>query len=281
MPMQTAPTYKLLRDRFNERLYQEVALSQSRIDQAARYILKGEGKRIRPMLLLGAALDLGVDEEKAIYPALALELLHNYSLIHDDLPCMDDDELRRGKPAVHVAFDEATAVLAGDYLLTESFGQILSANKLSSASKETCLKLLHYYAGGAELLLGQSLDLQQVPELGTFQDLKTIYQKKTASLFCCALKMAASLAQIEAKEEKALSHVGLMLGLAFQIQNDFLGRQKDSKKKKFTIFSLCNEEQAKTLRDRFIQNARYKLEEQKLSFDFLRHWIEEVFIDEI
>lgn len=279
--MLKAPAYQPLRDQFNHRLHEQVALSPSRLDQAARYVLAGGGKRIRPMLLIGAALDLGVSEEMAFFPALSLELLHNYSLIHDDLPCMDDDDVRRGRPSLHVAFDEASAVLTGDYLLTESFGVVLGAQELTSHQKEDCLKLLHHYASGTELLLGQMLDLEQVPELGTFQNLKEIYQKKTASLFCCALKMASVLAKVDKTLEKTLTLVGQALGMAFQIQNDFLGRQKDAKKGKFTIFSLCHEDQAKTLCVRFIQEARSKLEEQSLPFPHLVQWIEDVFVDEI
>jgi len=176
---------------------------------AARYALLSGGKRLRPRLLLLTVEALGGDVEAAILPAVALEMIHTYSLVHDDLPCMDDDDVRRGKPTVHRLYGEAAAVLAGDLLLTHAF--------LLIADQSELVRIFANAAGGEGLIGGQSLDLQ-----GS-QDIEHLYSLKTASLFRCALHAGALLAKTE--HTQPFIEFGEAFGCLFQAVDDLIDHE--------------------------------------------------------
>ncbi len=196
-------------------------LTDSRVKEAMQYSLMAPGKRLRPKLVIVTAEGCGVEGVKAYPAAAALEMIHTYSLIHDDLPAMDDDDLRRGRKTCHVQFDEATAILAGDGLLTEAFSHLAQAD-YSDSVKAGCMKVLAECAGADGMVLGQILDLtnENNPEC-TYETLKQIHINKTGRLFSCALQLGAIVAG-KTDELKRLEQIGLLLGLAFQIQDDLL-----------------------------------------------------------
>ena len=197
------------------------SLTDSRVKEAMQYSLMAPGKRLRPKLVVLTAEGCGIEGVKAYPAAAALEMIHTYSLIHDDLPAMDDDDLRRGRKTCHVQFDDATAILAGDGLLTEAFSHLANAD-YSDSVKAGCMRVLAQSAGADGMVLGQILDLtnENNPEC-TYETLKQIHINKTGRLFSCALQMGAIVAG-KTDECKRLKQIGLLLGLAFQIQDDLL-----------------------------------------------------------
>jgi farnesyl diphosphate synthase len=197
------------------------------LHRAMRYAVLGGGKRIRPALTYGAGLAIGLDPELLNAPACALELIHAYSLVHDDLPAMDDDDLRRGRPTCHKAFDEATAILAGDALQTLAF-QVLAADRIVPGGPEArvaMLEILALASGSRGMAGGQALDLTAATS-GQDLDLamlEKIHIHKTGALIRAGVRMAV-LASPDLDSETAyqLDHYAKCLGLAFQIRDDIL-----------------------------------------------------------
>lgn len=209
----------------------------ARLAAAMRYSVLGGGKRLRPVLCLMAAEACGGDPqaEATLAAACALELVHTYSLIHDDLPAMDDDDLRRGRATCHTAFDEATAILAGDALLTLSFE--LVAREVSPAGPALqCVRVLAEAAGAAGMVGGQMADLLAEEQAldqgneGSLAELEAIHRRKTGALLRAPLKMGAVIAGASAADQEALDHYGRAVGLAFQIIDDVLDVQGDETK---------------------------------------------------
>ncbi len=275
--MQIKSISKQLLDRLEENLSSHISREEKTLYEAARYAIGSGGKRIRPLLVLLTCYDLCQEVDHAFDAASSLEFVHNYTLVHDDLPCMDDDDLRRGKLTVHKAFDEATAVLCGDFLLTESFAMISQSPHISNDQKVELIKLLSYYSGGQQLLEGQLLDLQMGGKNGHIYELLSIYMRKTSSLFCCALEFGAILANRYQSNQKVLREVGQKIGWAFQIQNDFLGKHKDEKCEKFTIFSLKTDEEARSLIEETVQEALLLLNSLDCSFPLLIPFLNKMF----
>jgi geranylgeranyl diphosphate synthase, type II len=276
--MQINPKLKLIQDELENKLSSKIPKEEKPLYNAARYVLENKGKRIRPLLTLCTCYDLKDGKiEQAYDAAIALEFVHNYSLIHDDLPCMDNDDERRGKPTVHIMFDEAIAVLTGDFFLTEAFSVILESQLLPNDRKIELSKLLSHYSGGGQLLEGQVIDLQMEGKIGHFYDLLNLYLRKTSSLFCCALEFGAVIANKDHKVQSLLKEVGQKIGLAFQIKNDFQGKKKDQQLEKFTILTLQTEKQAKILVDKTIHEAIELLEKSEHSFVELVHLIKTIF----
>jgi len=192
----------------------------ARLHQAMRYALLGGGKRLRPALVRLVARELGGRDEAALAPALALELVHTYSLVHDDLPAMDDDELRRGRPTVHVAFDEATAILVGDGLLTAAFERLAEEPAPRAAEHA---RVLARAAGSRGMVGGQALDLAlEVTSGAPLSALEDMHRRKTAALFAAAAEMGAIAAGVEGARRRACAAYGLALGLLFQAVDDLL-----------------------------------------------------------
>ena len=194
---------------------------ESEVCRAARYSLLGGGKRIRAVLVLSVCDMLDGDMEAAGQFAAAVEMLHCYSLIHDDLPCMDNDDLRRGRPSCHKAFGEATAMLAGDVLLTEAFEAVANA----PASPQACVaaaRALGKGAGSFGMVYGQELDLKYEALAATEEQLRLIHRNKTGALINAAVQMGAAAANATAKQCEALEEYAYGIGLVFQIVDDVL-----------------------------------------------------------
>ena len=189
--------------------------------EAIRYSLLAGGKRIRPVLTLEFARLGGIDWHLALPYGCALELVHNYSLIHDDLPCMDNDDLRRGRPSCHKAFSESTAMLAGDVLLTEAFEVIANA----SATPQICVaaaRALGAGAGSRGMVYGQELDLKYEALAATEEQLRLIHRNKTGALINAAIQMGAAAAGATPQQCEILASYAYGLGLVFQIVDDVL-----------------------------------------------------------
>jgi geranylgeranyl diphosphate synthase type II len=202
----------------------------SRLNEAMRYSVTAGGKRLRPVLCLLAAEACGGTMETALPAACALEMVHTYSLIHDDLPAMDDDDLRRGRPTCHVAFGEATAILAGDGLLTLAF-EVLARHVRPPDTALACVRALAEAAGPEGMVGGQMADLEaEGRDGGTFEELESIHRRKTGALLRCALRMGGLVAGASEREQMALDAYGQSVGLAFQIVDDLLDVEGDETK---------------------------------------------------
>ena len=218
----TAEEYRLKIDEalagyFNVR---EGALNAG-LAEAMRYSLLAGGKRIRPLLVLEFCRIAGGDGEKALPGACAVEMLHTYSLIHDDLPCMDNDELRRGKPTNHMVYGECTATLAGDALQAEAFGTILRCD-LPPAVKANCAEILADAVGLDGMCGGQFLDMSWEGRALTEQELSEINTRKTGALLVAACQMGVAAAGGSELMLAAAGHYGSAIGMAFQIRDDML-----------------------------------------------------------
>ena len=192
------------------------------IHAAMRYSVFAGGKRLRPILCLAAAEACGGDVESAMPPACAVEILHTYSLVHDDLPCMDDDDLRRGRPTCHKVYGEGMAVLTGDALLTEAFlilAQTTPAKRYPGAAYVAELALT---GGSTKLIGGQVMDLEGEGKKLTKAQLVKIHESKTAALLTTSIRLGAMTANATEKQLEALSVFGRALGLAFQVIDDIL-----------------------------------------------------------
>lgn len=194
---------------------------QDEVVEAMKYSLINGGKRLRPILTLEFCRACGGDRHDAIEPACAVEFVHTYSLIHDDLPCMDNDDFRRGKPSCHKEFSEDIALLAGDGLLTHAF-QIISDSDMNDSAKAKAVSLLAENAGVGGMLGGQVLDLKY--EIGdpTVKELLTVHKLKTGALIAAACIMGCIAAEADAGKIAAASKFAYYIGIAFQIKDDIL-----------------------------------------------------------
>ncbi len=202
---------------------------QYQVAEAMKYSLINGGKRIRPVLALEFARACGGTRNECLPLACALEYVHTYSLIHDDLPCMDNDDLRRGKPSCHKQFDEATALLAGDALLTHAF-EIISEAELSDDKKVMAVSLLAQNSGVSGMIGGQVIDLLFEQGSPNLKELLTVYKLKTGALISAACLLGCISAGADSSQMAAASKFAYSLGIAFQIQDDILDITGDEKK---------------------------------------------------
>lgn len=253
---------------------QQLAIAEPYLAKAMRYGVMNGGKRLRPFLVYATCEALGGTEEQADAAAVAIEMVHSYSLVHDDLPAMDDDELRRGKPTCHIAFDEATAILAGDGLLTAAFEVLVKEDQLSSEQRLKLIQLLSQASGGAGMVAGQSTDLNHVGKQMTLAELEAMHRNKTGALIRAAVLMGAICAQanIDAATEAALSAYAEHIGLAFQIWDDvldvegdtaLLGKHqgKDEANNKPTYPALMGLAEAKAKAQALVSQAKQQIEQ--------------------
>jgi geranylgeranyl pyrophosphate synthase len=222
-----------VQQRLEQQLHQHLQvlqLADSRLAEAMTYGVLNGGKRLRPFLCYAAAQALGGNWEQADAAATALEMVHSYSLVHDDLPAMDDDDLRRGKPTCHIAFDEATAILAGDGLLTAAFEVLANAPQQTAEQRLTLIRLLAQGSGGAGMVAGQSIDLGHVGKPMTLPELERMHRHKTGALIRSAVLMGAhaACAEVDQATEQALVRYADAVGLAFQVQDDILDIEGDT-----------------------------------------------------
>ncbi len=207
-----------------ERLLPQPGAWPGRLHEAMRYAVFGGGKRLRPVLTRAACRAAGGDPDIALEPAAALEMIHTYSLVHDDLPAMDDDALRRGRATVHVAFDEAMAILAGDALLTEGFAVLArypDGDGRALQRAEAC-RLVAAAVGSVGMVGGQVEDMEATGASADAARLERIHRAKTGALITAAVELGALLAGVDRNRRAAFSAFGRNLGLMFQIQDDIL-----------------------------------------------------------
>ncbi|MCD7947794.1 MAG: polyprenyl synthetase family protein [Oscillospiraceae bacterium] len=254
---------------------------QERLLDAMRYSLLAGGKRIRPVLTMAFCRAAGGAPERALPYACAVEMLHTYSLIHDDLPCMDDDVLRRGKPTCHVVYGECTAVLAGDALQAEAFGQIARA-ACSPESRAAACGALAEAAGACGMCGGQYLDMALEGHALTQDDLRMIHDKKTAALLvaACRLGVLAAEGTTDSPAYLAATAYASHLGMAFQIRDDILdatasddalGKSagSDERNGKHTFYTLLGPEACNDLVMRYTEQAKQALPALPAPTDFL------------
>ena len=192
------------------------------IHKAMRYSLFAGGKRMRPALCLAAAAACGGREAGALPLACAVECIHTYSLIHDDLPAMDNDDFRRGKPTNHKVFGEGIAVLAGDALLTQAFEIAAQAKGWPRYPHQTIILEIARAAGSLQLVAGQVADLEGEGKKLSVDELRYIHERKTSALLCCSVRLGGMSANCTAAQLKALTDFGYHVGLAFQVIDDIL-----------------------------------------------------------
>jgi farnesyl diphosphate synthase len=255
------------------RLLPASAVAPARLHEAMRYAVLGGGKRVRPLLAFAAAQVTQAPEERVERAAAAVELIHAYSLVHDDLPCMDDDVLRRGKPTVHVEYDEATALLVGDALQSLAF-QLLGEKKLADdpAAQLEMVKLLAVAAGSRGMAGGQHIDLASTGKVLDVAELELMHVHKTGALIRAAVLLGAGCGQaLVAGEAAALDRYAKAVGLAFQVVDDVLDSEastatlgktagKDEKQGKPTYVAAMGVGRARELAQRLRAEAHAALE---------------------
>ena len=270
-----------------ERLLAEARQIEPNLMQAMRYTIEGPGKRIRATLLMWCCQAVsGEVNDNARIAAAAVEMVHTYSLIHDDLPAMDNDDLRHGKPACHKKFDEATAILTGDALLTYAF-EVLSERIDNPATAVALVSELAKAAGPAGMIAGQMADLKAQKTKGTKELLEYIHTNKTARMFRAAAAMGAICGDADRQQYEALGEYGLKIGLCFQITDDILdvsssseqlGKTagKDAKADKVTYPLVFGLEKSSQLARQLAQQALDKLESFGQEAVFLRQLAVEI-----
>ena len=276
----TAVEYKNLIDRGLDGYFRtEETFPLHGLAESMRYSLLAGGKRIRPMLVLEFCRLAGGDPQTALPVACAIEMLHTYSLIHDDLPCMDDDELRRGRPTNHVVYGECTATLAGDALQAEAFGTILRSD-LNAERRARCAMHLANAVGLDGMCGGQYLDMLGEGKELTAKELDEINSRKTGALLTAACLMGVAAAGGSEKQEDAAARYGAAIGAAFQIRDDMLdvlsteselGKPigSDREEKKNTYMALYGEEKCASLVESLTAAAKDAVRECFADTEFL------------
>lgn len=228
--MTVESTFARWRDRIESQLDASLPSpddAPQRLHQAMRYAVLGGGKRMRPLLVYASGQIVGADEHSLDAPAMAVELIHAYSLVHDDLPAMDDDALRRGRPTTHIAFDEATAILAGDALQTRAFGLLADA-ALPAQLRVHCLQALTHASGAAGMCGGQALDIDATGHAQPLAALQRMHALKTGALIRAAVRMGALCGDAPQTDLLQLDAFASALGLAFQVRDDILDVEASS-----------------------------------------------------
>jgi geranylgeranyl pyrophosphate synthase len=254
-------------------------IAPARLYEAVRWSVFAGGKRFRPALVLAVGTAFGCAEEKLLSAACAIEMIHTYSLIHDDLPAMDDDDLRRGRATCHVKFDEATAILAGDVLQTLAFQSIAADESLPAKTRVRIVSELANSA--ARMVDGQQLDLDGEGKKIALEDLEKIHQNKTGAMIRGAARSGAIIAEADAAELNAVSNYASKLGLLFQITDDLLdvtqttevlGKTagKDERSEKSTYPAFYGVEETEKLAERVYAEAVGELENLRKPTQILR-----------
>lgn len=252
------------------------------LDRAMEYTILAGGKRLRPLLGLITCQACGGDPETAIPFAMATEFIHTYSLIHDDLPCMDDDDMRRGKPTNHVIFGEANAVLAGDALQAEAFA-ILAETEHPNLKPERRIRIISELAqaiGRRGMVAGQVMDLGDAGKTIDLQRLALLHSRKTGALLTYCVRLGAHLADADDETLQALTTYAEAMGLMFQVVDDLLDLEaesetlgktagKDAAQDKATYPKLMGHEEAHEYADHLLDQALAALKETKLETGFL------------
>lgn len=275
-----------MKDLINETLLTLIRpMPASKLKDAIRYALTAGGKRFRPLLILTILESYGIDPKPYVEVACSLELIHAYSLIHDDLPAMDDDTMRHGVPTVHIQFDEATAILAGDGLLTHAFSVVSHHPRLTPQQKVQIVQILADNAGLEGMVYGQHLDLEGEKKKLTLDELKTLSLHKTGKLLRAACEIGAVLGSID--QVRRWGDIGEAVGIMFQIQDDIIEVTTSEKQRgksasdvlleKATFVSQLGLEPAKKLVDHYYQSIKRSLSKTGLKKDNVTHLIETIY----
>ncbi len=257
------------RKQINQALDSIIANTSSKIVKAMKYSLMAGGKRIRPVLCVAAAETVGGPNQDVIHAACALEMIHTYSLIHDDLPAMDNDDIRRGQPTCHMAFDEATAILAGDALLTLAFEVLSSTEFVQDNHVRNWMKVINTLstaAGYKGMIEGQMQDMAGEGHLLCLEDLENMHALKTGALIEASVKVGAILGKGSPVQIQQLKTYSKNIGLAFQITDDLLDVEgdpnvmgkdagSDQARSKSTYPALLGIEQSKQFAKKLVNNA--------------------------
>ena len=251
-----------------DRLLPESSVLPSRLHDAMRYSVLGGGKRVRPLLALAAGELAGADSDRVMPAACSVELIHAYSLVHDDLPAMDDDVLRRGRPTCHVEYDEATALLVGDSLQSLAF-EILASSPCKK--RVEMIRLLAQASGSRGMAGGQAIDLESVGKNLELPELEAMHVRKTGALIRASVLLGAYCGETSEAELGALDHFAKMIGLAFQVIDDVLDAEsstatlgktagKDKKDNKPTYVSLLGPAASRKMAQDLFESALSALE---------------------
>lgn len=250
-------------------------VNSSRIVQAMHYSLMAGGKRVRPILCIAASEAVGGNADDVLPAACALEMIHTYSLIHDDLPAMDNDDLRRGKPTCHIAFDEATAILAGDALLTLAFRILSSINLINEKNSSNWLRVVHrisFAAGHNGMIEGQMRDIASEGTLLSLEELENMHSLKTGALIEAAIFSGALLGGGSPRQIDQLEIYAKNIGLAFQVADDILNVEgdpavmgkaagTDNARGKSTYPSIMGLNESKEFAKKIVRNALQALDD--------------------
>ncbi len=244
-----------------------------RIQRAMHHSLMAGGKRLRPILCMAAAEAVGGEASQVVPAACALEMIHTYSLIHDDLPAMDNDALRRGKPTCHIAFDEATAIMAGDALLTMAFQILTEApmTQITAESRITAINIISNAAGYRGMIAGQMQDMSMENKPARARDLESLHRLKTGALIRASVQTGAVLCRASSRQLNQLAAYADHIGLAFQIKDDILNVEgtpermgkavgTDTLRKKVTYPTLFGLEKSRSLAQKQVTSSLRSLE---------------------
>lgn len=253
--------------------------------EAIKYATLNNGKRLRPALVYAIGESVNISLDRLDAAACAVELIHSYSLVHDDLPAMDDDDLRRGQPTCHIQFDEATAILVGDAQQTLAFEALSQDAFLTDSNKVKLITLLSHASGGGGMIGGQIIDIQSNGHLPKLSQLQKMHEMKTGALITASLLMGAAQSTHYPEKQPGLAKLGQKIGLAFQIHDDILDIEgstevlgkpqgSDEAADKSTYPKLLGVAQAKALRDELITDSLETLSALQLTNPFLKELID-------
>lgn len=266
-------------------IYAENTALNATLAKSMNYSLMAGGKRLRPILVMAAADAVGADGEKFLHLATSIEMIHTYSLIHDDLPAMDNDDYRRGKLTNHKVFGDGIAVLAGDALLTMAFEVIADSPNVDTEKKLKVIKEMSHAAGAEGMVGGQVIDLESEGKKINMDTLRKMHSAKTGALFCAAIRSGAILGGATDKQLADLTQYARQFGLAFQITDDILdvtgdeasiGKPvgSDEKNHKSTYVTLGSLESARELAQTAVDEAKKALADFGKEADFLRELVD-------
>lgn len=271
-----------INDKLDRLLADSSELPFTELFSAARYSTLAPGKRLRPTLMCVVATGYGASLEEALLPACAIEMIHAYSLIHDDLPCMDDDAMRRGLPTLHKVYPEWHALLTGDFLLTFAFEVIATAPLLSADQKVQLITSLAKHSGAHGMIGGQMIDLLSVGKAIDYPTLERMHRLKTASLIIAAIEMGAIVGGAPKSDLAHLTSAAENVGIAFQLIDDVLDDEgselelgkpigSDEQNEKATAIGLMGNRTAKETAQKMLQQAHHSLESLSRPIPLLEH----------
>lgn len=266
-------------------IYSEDTALNATLAKSMNYSLMAGGKRLRPILIMAAADAVGADGEKFLHLATSIEMIHTYSLIHDDLPAMDNDDYRRGKLTNHKVFGDGIAILAGDALLTMAFEVIADSPNIDTEKKLKVIKEMSSAAGAEGMVGGQVIDLESEGKHIDIDTLRKMHSAKTGALFCAAIRSGAILGGATDKQLADLTQYARCFGLAFQITDDILdvtgdeasiGKPvgSDEKNHKSTYVTLGSLQSAQELAQKAVNEAKKALADFGTEADFLRELVD-------